>query len=72
MPAPEAAPAPKFLHYLRAPETLQHTAEYRVGDALYGYVARFATSDGGKGRDAALYLLPERARWRAKVALAPV
>lgn len=48
MPVPVGVPSPTFKHYHRAPETLQHTAEYRLGDDLYGYVARFVTSDGGK------------------------
>jgi predicted P-loop ATPase len=48
MPVPVGVPAPTFKHYHRAPETLQHTAEYSLGNDLYGYVARFVTSDGGK------------------------
>ncbi|WP_272971053.1 VapE domain-containing protein [Comamonas terrigena] len=48
MPVPVGVPAPTFKHYHRAPETLQHTAEYALGNELYGYVARFVTSDGGK------------------------
>ena len=47
-PVPDYAPPPTFKHYDRSPETLMHTAEYRLGNDLYGYVARFRTSDGGK------------------------
>lgn len=49
-PVPAFAPEPTFWH--SAPErstgTIDHTAEYRVDDALYGYVVRFRTSNGGK------------------------
>ncbi|WP_287917823.1 VapE domain-containing protein [Comamonas sp.] len=48
VPVPEWAPPPTFWHYKREPEDLMHKAEYRVGDALYGYVLRFRTSTGGK------------------------
>lgn len=48
IPVPEFAADPTFKHYHRAPESLIHTAEYRLGGDLHGYVARFATSDGGK------------------------
>lgn len=47
-PVPDYAPPPTFKHYDRSPETLMHTAEYRVGNDVYGYVARFRTSSGGK------------------------
>lgn len=47
-PVPPHAPAATFKHFHRSPADLVHTAEYRVGDELHGYVVRFATSDGGK------------------------
>lgn len=47
-PVPEVAPAPTFDHYHRQPEDIQHVAEYRVGNAQYGYAVRFGTSDGEK------------------------
>ena len=47
-PVPAHAPRPTFKHQFRKPEDIEHTAEYRVGDDLYGYVVRFRTSDGGK------------------------
>lgn len=48
VPVPANAVAATHRHYHRKPEELQHLAEYRVGDDLYGYVVRFVTSDGGK------------------------
>lgn len=47
-PLPAHAPAPTFKHFYRAPESIEHKAEYRLGDDLHGFVVRFATSDGGK------------------------
>jgi putative DNA primase/helicase len=53
-PAPAQAPKPTFWHYQRNPDTsqpcpdMEHVAEYRVGDDLYGFVVRFRTSTGGK------------------------
>ncbi len=47
-PVPDYAPEPTFQHYHRLPADLQHTAEYRLGGDLHGYVVRFGTSDGGK------------------------
>ncbi|MDC2858670.1 VapE domain-containing protein [Delftia sp. DT-2] len=47
-PVPDYAPAPTFTHYHRTASDLVHTAEYRLGGDLHGYVARFLTSDGGK------------------------
>lgn len=47
-PVPEFAQQPTFQHYHRAPSDLMHTAEYRLGGDVHGYVVRFATSDGGK------------------------
>lgn len=47
-PVPSNAAKPTFKHYDRKPEALEHTATYRVGDELHGYVARFITSTGGK------------------------
>lgn len=48
VPVPANAAQPTFKHFDRKPEALEHTATYRVGDVLYGYVARFITSTGGK------------------------
>jgi putative DNA primase/helicase len=48
VPVPVHALEPTFKHYDRKPEALEHTAEYRVGEDLHGYVARFVTSTGGK------------------------
>ena len=47
-PVPDMAPAATFRHQFRAPEDIEHTAAYRIDGALYGYVVRFKTSDGGK------------------------
>jgi hypothetical protein len=47
-PVPDMAPAATFRHQFRAPEDIEHTATYRIDGALYGYVVRFKTSDGGK------------------------
>lgn len=47
-PVPESAPAATFRHQYRAPGDIQHTAAYWIDGALYGYVVRFGTSDGGK------------------------
>jgi hypothetical protein len=48
VPVPDTAPAPTFRHQFRTPEDIDHTATYSVDGALYGYVVRFRTSDGGK------------------------
>jgi hypothetical protein len=47
-PVPPHAPAPTFKHFHRTPEDIMRTSEYSVGGDLWGYVVRFATSDGGK------------------------
>jgi hypothetical protein len=47
-PVPAHAPAPTFKHFHRTPEDIMRTSEYSVGGDLWGYVVRFATSDGGK------------------------
>lgn len=51
-PVPAMAPAPTFWHFERnsdkGKDIIGHTAEYRVGDELHGYVVRFITSTGGK------------------------
>lgn len=47
-PVPVGAPQVNFRHIHRQSEDITHTAEYRVGGDLHGYVVRFATSDGGK------------------------
>lgn len=47
-PVPPGMPVPTFKHHHRQPQDIEHTAEYRAGDDLHGYVVRFRTSDGGK------------------------
>ena len=47
-PVPAYAPAATFRHQYRALADIEHTAEYRTGADLHGYVVRFRTSDGGK------------------------
>lgn len=47
-PVPDMAPAATFKHQYHTAEDIQHTATYRIDGALYGYVVRFGTSDGGK------------------------
>ncbi|MGV3679687.1 MAG: VapE domain-containing protein [Acidovorax sp.] len=48
VPVPSNAQQATFRHYHRKPEDIQHTATYRVGDDLHGYVVRFLTSEGKK------------------------
>lgn len=47
-PVPDNAQQPNFAHYDRKPEDLEHTAEYRVGNELHGYVMRYRKSTGDK------------------------
>lgn len=51
-PVPANAVKPNYWHFKRNThehqDVIGHMAEYRVDDALYGYVVRFVTSDGGK------------------------
>lgn len=51
-PVPAFAPETKFYHFEYNSEKRQapiaHTAEYRLGEALYGYVVRFVKTDGKK------------------------
>lgn len=47
-PVPETVPAATFRHQFRKPEEIEHTAAYVIDGALFGYVVRFRTSDGGK------------------------
>lgn len=47
-PVPPYAVAPTFKHFYRGAADIEHSATYRVGDDLHGYVVRFRTSDGGK------------------------
>ena len=52
-PVPAFAPPTKFWHYeynddKRPKLVVDHVAEYRLGEALYGYVVRFLKTDGGK------------------------
>lgn len=68
-PVPGYAPPPTFKHFDRKPEALMHTAEYRLGEELYGYVVRFRTSDGGKDTIPYTYCLSARdgaAKWHWK------
>ncbi len=48
MPVPAHAPQATFWHPHRTPDAIEHTATYEIDGALYGYVVRFRTSDGGK------------------------
>lgn len=48
VPVPDTVPAATFRHQFRAPDDIEHTATYQIDGALYGYVVRFRTSDGGK------------------------
>jgi putative DNA primase/helicase len=47
-PVPDMYPRPTFKHEHRSLDDIEHLATYRVDGALYGYVVRFRTSDGGK------------------------
>ncbi|OYW19649.1 MAG: hypothetical protein B7Z52_03310, partial [Burkholderiales bacterium 12-64-5] len=47
-PVPSTSPPVTFKHHYRKPEDIEHTATYRCGDDVHGYVVRFRTSDGGK------------------------
>ena len=59
-PVPAHAPPPTFRHFSRQPEDLVHTAAYVVDGALYGYVLRYRTSDGGKDTLPYTYCQSER------------
>jgi putative DNA primase/helicase len=48
MPVPDHAPEPTFWHFKRPDEDRTHTAAYVRDGALYGFVVRFVTSEGGK------------------------
>lgn len=48
VPVPAFAPPVNYLHQHRAEADIVHVSEYRCEGALYGYVVRFKTSDGGK------------------------
>ena len=48
VPVPAYAVAPTFKHFHRSSDDIEHTAEYRLGSDLHGYVVRFRTGDGGK------------------------
>lgn len=48
VPVPADTPKPNFNHYHRRASDIVHTAEYRAGGYVLGYVVRFRTSDGGK------------------------
>jgi putative DNA primase/helicase len=53
-PVPSTAPPALFWHFernnpdKRPPDIIAHTAAYRMGGQLLGYVVRFVTSDGSK------------------------
>lgn len=47
-PVPDMAPKATFKHEHRTKDDIEHLATYSVDGALYGYVVRFRTSDGGK------------------------
>lgn len=68
-PVPPSAPAPTFRHQYRQPQDIEHTAEYRHGNDLMGYVVRFRTSDGGKDTLPHTWCVSSRdgaARWHWK------
>lgn len=46
VPVPEHAPTPDLVHFQRGKPVASW--EYRIDGKLYGYVARYPTSDGGK------------------------
>ncbi|MFN3375226.1 MAG: VapE domain-containing protein [Burkholderiaceae bacterium] len=48
VPVPAYAPPVNFYHHHRPETDIVHVSEYWRGDACYGYVVRFRTSDGGK------------------------
>ncbi len=48
VPVPGYAPAVNYKHHHRQESDIVHVSEYWRDGALYGYVVRFATSDGGK------------------------
>lgn len=73
-PVPAHAPAPTFKHHARLAEDITHTAEYRVGTELHGFVVRFRTSDGGKDTLPYTWCVSARdgaARWHWKQFDAP-
>jgi hypothetical protein len=68
-PVPDMAPAPTFKHQHRTPDDIDHKAEYWIDGALFGYVVRFRTSDGGKDTLPYTWCLSARdgaARWHWK------
>lgn len=48
VPVPDFAPPVNYKHQHRTDADIVHVSEYRCEGALYGYVVRFKTSDGGK------------------------
>lgn len=73
-PVPGTAPKPTFWHSYRNhdkhQDPIDHLAEYRVDDALHGYVVRFLTSDGGKDTLPYTWCLSARdgaCKWQWKV-----
>lgn len=48
VPVPAYAPPVNFNHHHRQDSDIVHVSDYMRDGALYGYVVRFATSDGGK------------------------
>lgn len=73
-PVPAHAPAPTFKHHARLAQDITHTAEYRVGTELHGFVVRFRTSAGGKDTLPYTWCVSARdgaARWHWKQFDAP-
>jgi putative DNA primase/helicase len=68
-PVPAGVPAVNFRHQFREEKDIEHTAEYRHGADLHGYVVRFRTSDGGKDTLPRTWCLSARdgaAKWHWK------
>lgn len=69
VPVPGYAPAVNYKHHHRQESDIVHVSEYWRDGALYGYVVRFATSDGGKDDIARTFCESEAkggARWHWK------
>lgn len=68
-PVPAYAPPVNFKHHHRQDSDIVHVSEYARDGALFGYVVRFATSDGGKDDIARTFCESEAkggARWHWK------
>lgn len=69
VPVPGYAPPVNYKHHHRQDSDIVHVSEYWRDGALYGYVVRFATSDGGKDDIARTFCESEAkggARWHWK------